>query len=142
MDLMADNLEHRAMPESPADVLRGELRAALNEAMRNRDGVAIAALRSALSAIDNAEAPDAAHAPEPAEGHATFAGTVAGLGAAEVERKILSEAELAQLIEAEITDRDHTAETYRLSGRADMAARLKAQADVLRPYLARPTPPA
>lgn len=139
---MADNVEHSATSESPADVLRRELREALNEAMRNRQVVAIAALRSALSAIDNAEAPDAVHAPKPTAGHATFAGTVAGLGAGEVERHELSEAELAQLIEAEITDRDQTAETYRLSGRVDLADRLKAQADVLRPYLARPTPPA
>jgi hypothetical protein len=142
MDRMADNLAHSATPETPADVLRRELRAGLSEAIRNRDVVATAALRSALSAIDNAEAPDEAHAPKPTAGHATLAGTVAGLGAAEVERRILSEAELERIIEAEITDRDHAAETYRLSGRADMADRLKAQADVLRPYLARPTPPA
>lgn len=142
MDPMADDLVPSATPETPADVLRGELRAALNGAMRNRDVVAIAALRSVLAAIDNAEAPDAAHAPKPTDGHATLAGTVAGLGAAEVERRILTEGELEQLIEAEVADRDHSAETYRLSGRADMADRLKAQADTLRPYLARPKPPA
>lgn len=61
---MADELENGVRPRNPSDVLWRELHAGLNEAMRNRNLVAIEALRSALSAIDNAGAADAAQAAE------------------------------------------------------------------------------
>src|SRR5918996_2373390 len=62
--------------------LRERLRAALPEAMKARDAVAVAALRSALAAIDNAEAVAAAPAP-PGAGSADVAGAAVGVRAAE-----------------------------------------------------------
>ena len=45
------------MPAQPASAsVRERLRAALPPALKARDAVAVAALRSALAAIDNAEA--------------------------------------------------------------------------------------
>jgi uncharacterized protein YqeY len=118
--------------DRPADLLRQRLRAALRQAIGRRDWVAMAALRSALAAIDNAEAPDATLARMPIAGHATLAGTVAGLGAAEVERRTLSTAQVEQLIQAEINDREAAAQEYHRAGRSDMAERLRAENEVLR----------
>jgi hypothetical protein len=56
--------------------------------MKARDTVAVKALRSALSAIDNAEAADPADADDVQLG--VIAGGVAGLGAGEVARRQLS----------------------------------------------------
>jgi hypothetical protein len=58
--------------------------------MRERDDTATSALRSALSAIDNAEAVDAP--PQPTLASGPIAGAVVGVGAAEVPRRVVSEA--------------------------------------------------
>lgn len=114
--------------------MKEALRSALTQALRSRDGVAVAALRSALAAVDNAEAPDAGLAPEPGS-NARVAGPMVGLGATEVARRRLSAAEVQRILMGEIADRDRAVETYRQAGRADRADRLSAEADVLRPYL-------
>lgn len=54
--------------------------------MKARDAVAVSALRSALAAIDNAEAVDAAQAPPPTVVDSDIACSVGGLLAGEVER--------------------------------------------------------
>ena len=54
------------MTDSGADDLRQRLSRALPVAMKARDRVAVAALRSALAAIANAEAVDASRTPSPA----------------------------------------------------------------------------
>ena len=121
--------------------LRGRLRDALPAAMKARDGAAVTALRSALAAIDNAEAVE----PAPgrsllAAGHADLAGTVAGLGAAEVERRHLQEAEVEQIVQAEVADRRAAADAYERAGQAERAGRLRAEADVLSSHLGGPAP--
>ena len=113
--------------------LRGRLRGALPAAMKARDGAAVAALRSALAAIDNAEAVEPAPGRSPgAAGHADLAGTVAGLGAAEVERRHLQEAEVEQIVQTEVADRRAAADAY------ERAGRLRAEADVLSSHLGGP----
>lgn len=62
--------------------MRTTLREDLTSAIKAKDRVAITALRSALAAIENAEAPDQA-GPSPTES-AHVAGSVAGGGATEV----------------------------------------------------------
>ena len=52
-------------PLPDPDQVRQRLRESLKVALNARDKVAVAALRSALSAIDNAEAVDRSHAPSP-----------------------------------------------------------------------------
>ena len=121
-----------------AGALRDRLRGALPAAIKARDAVAVAALRSALAAIGNAEA--VAPPPgSPAEaGHARLAGTVAGVGAAEAERRALSQAEVEQIVQTEVDERRSAADAYERAGRPEVARRLRAEADLLGGYLARP----
>jgi uncharacterized protein len=114
---------------------RQRLQLALREARGARDTVATSALRSALAAIDNASAVPAAPAPAAGTGGGTggphFAGTVAGLGAGEAERRRLTEAEAAQIVRAEVTGRQAAARDYDRTGHASQAGRLRAEAQVL-----------
>ena len=118
--------------------LRDRLRDGLPAAIKARDGVAVAALRSALAAIENAEAVTPPPAGSPAEAtHSQLAGTVVGVGAAEAERRALSEAEVEEIARAEVDERRAAADAYERAGRPEMARRLRAEADVLGGYLAR-----
>ncbi|HEY2765344.1 MAG TPA: hypothetical protein VGJ13_15240 [Pseudonocardiaceae bacterium] len=123
------------MTDDGAGTVRDRLRAALPAAMKARDVVAVAALRSALGAIDNAEAVDAARAPQPSAGHSTLAGTVPGLRAAEVERRCLSATEMDEVVRAEVADRHAAAGDYERAGHHARAERLRDEAAVLRACL-------
>jgi uncharacterized protein len=114
--------------------LRDRLGRALPTAMKARDRPAMTALRSALAAIDNAGAVDPPHA-LPMDQHPEFAGTVAGVGAAEVERRSLSQAQMEEIVRAEIADRETAATGYERAGQLDHAERLRAEANVLRSHL-------
>jgi uncharacterized protein len=59
------------------------------------------------------------------------AGTVAGPGAAEAERRCLSPAQVAAIVAAEIDERREAAAQYERAGHADRAARLAAEAQAL-----------
>jgi uncharacterized protein len=114
--------------------LRARLSTALKAAMRARDQVAIAALRSALAAIGNAEAvPADEHAARvaPGQGGPHFAGAAVGLGAGETARRLLSPADLAAIMRTELSDREAAADHYAASGFADQAERLRREASVL-----------
>ncbi|WP_222598191.1 GatB/YqeY domain-containing protein [Lentzea tibetensis] len=113
------------------------LRDALKTALKARDRVAISALRSALSAIENAEAVPVEDSSLPLTGNEHFAGATAGLGAAEAVRKELTEADVLAIVAKEARDRTTAAEEYEQLGRADEAARLRAEAEVLAKYLAK-----
>jgi uncharacterized protein len=119
------------VPPSP---LRQRLELALREALRARDTVARSVLRSALSAIDNASAAAPGPGPTAAASGPHFAGTVAGLGAADTERSGLSEAEITGLVRAEIAERQAAARDYDQTGHREQAGRLRREADVLRPF--------
>jgi uncharacterized protein YqeY len=121
--------------------IRERLQVALRAALRQRDMVAASALRSALAAIGNAEAVGVAEAAAADAGGGAraagacsehVAGAVAGLGAAEVARRELSEAELARIVAAEVADRVAAADGYEQAGHADRADYLRREADVLR----------
>ena len=109
---------------SGGESLHDRLRRGLPAAMKARDRTAVAALRSALAAIDNAQAVDPPQPPpgdggvEPAGagGHPGLAGTVAGVGAAEVARRRLSEAQMAELVRGEIAEREGAADGYERVG--------------------------
>jgi uncharacterized protein len=112
--------------------LRIRLSAALKDAMRARDQVAAAALRSALGAIGNAEAvPADQTAAVPGAGGPHFAGAVAGLGAAEMARRQLTPADLEAIMRTEISERERAADEYAANGFADQAERLRREASVL-----------
>jgi len=142
-------------PEATEDI-RSRLRRGLVDAMKARDRHAVAALRSTLAAIVNAEAVDAeavygeavedrAVDGEPAlstgEGDPPVAGSVQGVGAAEVERRILTREEMAAIVRDEVTEREVAADVMERIGRHDQAERLHAQAKLLTAYLDPLSPP-
>ncbi|MCP2280267.1 hypothetical protein [Nocardia amikacinitolerans] len=94
--------------------------------MKARDRHAAAALRSALAAIDNAEAVEIGDARAGA-----IEASVVGLGGAEVERRQLSEADIEGIVRAEIAERLTSAASYADLGRADRGAVLRAEAEAL-----------
>jgi uncharacterized protein len=113
-----------------ASSLPDRLQTALRAALKARDTAAVAALRSALAAIGNAEALPAA-APEVRRSSQYLAGSVAGLGAAEATRRTLTVAEIAGIVRTEIAERRTAAAGYEQSGHADRASQLRREADAL-----------
>lgn len=112
--------------------LHARLRRALPPALKARDRAAVAALRSALAAIDNAQAVTAP--PVPRAG-GVVAGAVRGLGAGDVPRRGLSTDEVAAIVRSEVDDRRAAAADFERSGRVEAAGRLIAEADVLAVHL-------
>ncbi|HET7414863.1 MAG TPA: GatB/YqeY domain-containing protein [Arthrobacter sp.] len=114
--------------------MRENMRHDLKTAMKARDQTAVAALRSALAAIDNAEAVQIDHAAME-HGSGGVAGSAVGLGAAEAERRELAAADIQAIMETEVNDRIAAANEYEQAGRRDAGGKLRAEADVLRGYL-------
>ena len=102
-------------PPGPDDdlgsAIRRRLQQGLSRALKSRDMIAVSALRSALGAIGNAEAPDATAA-SPAASGPHFAGTAAWLGAGETQRRRLSGAHVDEIVRAEIGERHAAARDY------------------------------
>ncbi|WP_199429545.1 GatB/YqeY domain-containing protein [Qaidamihabitans albus] len=115
--------------------MRASLRDDLKAALKSRDRAAITALRSALAAIDNAEAVPADHPLDGSTGSEHVAGAASGLGAAEAERRHLTDTDLRSIIEKEVRERSVAAEQYEQAGRTDLAERLRAEAQVLSRHL-------
>lgn len=111
--------------------LHERLSASLPAAMRARDPVAVAALRSAIAALGNAEAVPVDSVP-PA-GALEQAGV--GAGAADAPRRELDEAEAHAVVRAEVTSRHEAADRLAGHGRHAEADRLRAEAQVLRTHL-------
>lgn len=109
--------------------------------MKARDSVAVSALRSALAAIENAEAVDAADGAPAGAGDANrdphVAGSVVGLGAGEVSRRTLTPAEVAATVRAELDERLAAAVEYQRLGQREHAERLRGEAGVLSRQLAK-----
>jgi uncharacterized protein YqeY len=114
-----------------ADSVRQRLRSALREALRSRDVTAASALRSALAAIDNAEAIPFSRTSTTASSSEHFAGAAAGLGAAEARRRDLTEAEICDIVDAEIGEHLTAAAQYERGGHAEQGGRLRREAQVL-----------
>lgn len=91
----------------------------------------MSALRTALSAIDNAGAIPADPAPAAGTGGPHFAGAVPGLGAAEAKRRALTEREVEQIVRVEVAERQAVAHDYDQAGRPGHAERLRREAQVL-----------
>jgi uncharacterized protein YqeY len=123
------------VPTDPAGAapLRERLGAALPAALKARDTVAVAALRSTLAAIANAEAVDGRTG---ARGLAIEQSPV-GAGAAEVERRMLTEADVENIVRTELAERESAAAAYDRAGRPERAERLRAEARALSAHLER-----
>jgi uncharacterized protein len=116
--------------------VRDLLQRAVGEAMKARDMVAVSALRSALGAIDNASAVPAGAAPVTRTASPYVAGAAAGLGAAEIRRRSLSDQEATAVVRAEVAERLAAAQQYDRAGHTEQAGRLRREADILASALA------
>ena len=127
------------MPAEPARdngprALRAAMRRDLVSAIKTRQPDAVAALRAAIAAIDNAEAVPAPEASRAAtSGH--IVGARAGLGAAEAARRDLSDSDQRAILRDKITGYTAEADRYEALGQPDAAARLRTQARLLSAYL-------
>jgi uncharacterized protein len=117
--------------ETGAGNVRERMRGALRAAMKARDRVAVPALRAGLAAIDNAEAVGAGQGTRVVASHPELAGTRVGLGAGEVARRVLTDADIEAIVRAEAGELRSAAEGYRRAGQAEEAERLLGQAAVL-----------
>ncbi|QLY29845.1 GatB/YqeY domain-containing protein [Nocardia huaxiensis] len=118
--------------ETVADRYRTTLRADLKQAMKDKNRPAVAALRSLLAAIDNAEAVDASHVSAGA-----IETSAAGLGTADVPRRELTAEHIDTIIESEHNERISAAKQYDdFPGGAARAAELRAEAAALAKYVA------
>jgi hypothetical protein len=115
--------------------LRDRLRARLTQARRDRDVELAAALRTAIAAIENAEAVPSG--PVPARSVTTsehVAGAVVGVGAGETDRRGLDEEDERGIVRAEAADLRSAAGQYSAAGRpvdATAAARVAGVLDEL-----------
>lgn len=125
-------IDMTAHPETVQD-LRSALRADLLTAMKARRSEVVSALRTALAAVDNAEAVAVPNAPmESASEHVAGAGI--GVGSTETERRTLSIDEVRSLLRVQVQERVTEAELYDSYGRSEAAERLRREADALRKY--------
>jgi len=114
--------------------IREGLRAALTAAMKARDRVAVAALRSTLAALENAEAVDR---PAGTDARLGIGQIPVGVGAAEAERRVLTSAQVVGLVRAEVAEREAAAREYERSGHVEQAERLRGEAGVIAAQLER-----
>jgi uncharacterized protein YqeY len=108
--------------------LRQRLREALPVAMKARDRPAVSALRATLAAIDNAEA---VVVDDGARQSLAIEQTPVGAGAAEAERRVLTEADVERIVQAEVAEREAAATEYERVGHPDRAAQLRAEVKAL-----------
>ena len=110
--------------------LRTRLREQLNAAVRDRDRIAVAALRDAIAALDNAKAVEPG-AELWAASSEYVAGGVVGLGAGEVERRVLDPEAQRAIVNSEIEGRLAAATTYEQHGLSSRATDLRMSVEVL-----------
>lgn len=118
--------------------MRANLQRDLSRAIKARDATPVAALRSALAAIANAEALDVVADVPSVSANADVAGSPVGLGAGEVERRVVADAEAVAIVRREISERLTAAREYEGLGQQPRADQLRAEAEVLRRYLPGP----
>lgn len=95
------------MSSTAAVPIRDVLRAAMLRAMKERDRLALGVYRSALAAIDNAEAVPLG--PEDRAG--AIEASAAGAGRADVVRRELTEQDMRTVVQSEIDERHEAAES-------------------------------
>ncbi len=120
--------------------LRAALRAGLTTALKTRDTDAVSALRTAIAAIDNAQAVPAS-VPSPTTASAHVAGAASGAGSTEAPRRHLGRGEPHDILRAQIAEHAREADRYQMLGREETAERLRRQARTLNAYLRTPPKP-
>jgi len=110
--------------------VRLALRRRLTTALRERDKPTAAAMRSAIAALENAEAvPTSQDAVAATSQH--VAGAAVGVGAAEAERLALDDAAESAILRAEVDSLLDAAREYESLGQVERAAEARAAADEL-----------
>jgi len=112
------------------------LRRDLTAALKARDSVTVAALRSALAALDNAGAVESPASR--AEGTRHVAGTTPGVGATDTLRRVLGEHDARAILRSQVEEHRRAADQYARLGRLDIAERRRTEAAVLAEYLGDP----
>lgn len=115
--------------------MRTRMRRDLSAALKARDQVAVAALRSAIAAIDNAEAVDVRRAGKRTTSSQHVAGAAAGVGSTDVPRLVLSAKDVDAIIRTQVEERRDAADQYDMLGRPAQSERLRREAAVLAEYL-------
>jgi uncharacterized protein YqeY len=117
--------------------LPSRMRADLTAALRERDRDTARVLRTALSAIANAEAQPAADGDEPLrlQGDGPIAGASDGLGSADVARRELTTDDVRAVVRSERDECLASAADLEARGATDAAAALRADAEVLERYV-------
>ncbi len=118
------------MVAEPTTTLPDRLRARLRFAMKDRDEPAVAALRTALAAIDNARSVGIGSLP-PNDETTPVAGARSGVGSTDVPRQHLDDADVEAIVRDEIAERETAAIALRRAGEGERADRLQAEARVL-----------
>lgn len=118
------------MSENAGEEMKTRLRADLRTAMKDRRTAEVKVIRALVAAIDNAEAPSI-HAGQTALlPHDFRTGS-----AAEVERLLLSRADVQNVLLAEIHERERAAAELEGLEKADRAEALRAEALLAKHYL-------
>ena len=115
--------------------LRAALRQGLTTALKARDTEALAALRTAIAAIDNAEAIATTDTHRPVTS-ADIAGASSGVGSTEAVRQSLSIGQLRDIVRGQITEYAREADRYDALGQPDAAHRLRHRARILAAHVA------
>ena len=114
--------------------LATRIKSDLTAAMRARDKVRVAVLRTVVAAIANAEA-QPGRGSLGGESSERIAGASVGVGTTETDRRELTEADVRQVVAAERDERLSAARVLVDSGAAGHAERLHSEAAVLDAYL-------
>jgi len=117
------------MAEDAASDMKARLRAELRTAMKDRRTLEARVIRALVAAIDNAEAPPA-H-----EGQRALALEPLRRTSAEVERLLLSRAQVRDLLLREIRERECAASELERLEMRDRAGTLRAEALVAKRYI-------
>jgi uncharacterized protein YqeY len=119
------------MPRSdPAERVCAALRLELTTAMKQRDPDAVVALRTAIAAIENAQAIEVRDTGLGATmAHMSRAGHEAAQ--TELPRRELSDAQVDAIIRAQINERQQDSKRYDALGQAEAATHLRAEAAAL-----------
>ncbi|HVT69699.1 MAG TPA: hypothetical protein VHF26_18250 [Trebonia sp.] len=116
------------------ETLKGALRRDLTGAMKARDRDTVAVLRTALAALDNAEAVTVpTDGQVAAEAHVAGAGS--GVGSTEAGRRTVTGDQAREILRGLIAEQTGEADRYDTLGRATAARQLRARAAVLGKYL-------
>ena len=107
--------------------LRQKMKIDLMNAMKAREQLKVATLRSVLAALDNAEAVPAVERPR-------LTAPVIGQSQ-EVPRRVLSEEDIRTIIQREADERNAASTEYARLGQAEESARLQAAAALIATYL-------